>query len=107
VQEALPRSTKQEDDLGSRRRPKRAKEVASKADVGGEGTRHQAYTPSFPHFSISSNLFRSSCSSVSKTLLSIYRIKHAHETPLLIVKPLNTYHKALDSRGGDFSRIPD
>jgi hypothetical protein len=60
--------------------------------------------PSFPHFSISSNLFTSSCSSVSKTLLSIYRIKHAHETRLLIVKPLNTYHKALDSRGGDFSR---
>ena len=93
-----------------RRRPKRAKEVASKADVGGEGTRHQVYTPSFPDFSFSSNLFKSSCSSILKTPFSIYRIKHAHETPLLTVKPLlivrslNTYHKALDSRGGDFSR---
>ncbi|MCJ7430570.1 hypothetical protein MUO83_05085, partial [Candidatus Bathyarchaeota archaeon] len=70
---------------------------------GEEGMRHQVYAPSFPHFSISSSLFKSSCSSIFETLLSIYRIKRAHETPLLIVKPLNTYYKALDSRGGDFS----
>jgi len=37
-----------------------------------------------------------------KHFLSIYRIKRAHETPLLIVKSLNTYYKALDSRGGGF-----
>jgi hypothetical protein len=61
VQEALPRSTKQEDYLGTpNTAQKKAKEVASKADVGGEGIRHQVYTPSFPHFSISSNLFKSS-----------------------------------------------
>jgi hypothetical protein len=107
VQEVLPRSTKQEDDLGTpNTAKKKAKEVASKADVDGEGTRHQVYTPSFSHFSISSNLFRSSSSSVSKTLLSIYRIKRVHETPLLIVKPLNTYYKALDSRGGGFPHTP-
>ena len=41
VQEALPRSTKQEDDLGTpNTAQKKAKEVASKADVGGE--RHKA-----------------------------------------------------------------
>jgi hypothetical protein len=48
--------------------PKKAKEAASKANVGGEGIRHRVYTPSFPHFSISSNLFKSSCSSIFKTL---------------------------------------
>jgi hypothetical protein len=74
--------------------------------VNGEGTRHQFCTSSFSHFSISSNLFRSSSSSVSKTLLSIYRIKRVHETQLLIVKPLKTYYKALDSRGGVFPHTP-
>jgi len=49
------------------------------------------------------NLFESSCSSIFKTPLSIFRIKRVHETPLLIVKPLSTYYEALDSRGGDFS----
>jgi hypothetical protein len=49
VQETLPRSTKQEEDLGARIRPKKAKGVESKADVAradvnGEDTRHQAYT---------------------------------------------------------------
>ena len=33
-------------------RPKKAKEVASKTDVGAEGVRHQAYTLSLPHFFI-------------------------------------------------------
>jgi len=38
VQEALSRSSKQEDYLAiPNTAPKRAKEVASKADVGGEG----------------------------------------------------------------------
>jgi len=50
VQEALPRSTKQEEDLGTPNTAQKAKEVASKADVGGEGIRHQVYTPSFPPF---------------------------------------------------------
>jgi hypothetical protein len=33
-------------------RPKKAKEGASKTDVGAEGVRHQAYTLSLPHFFI-------------------------------------------------------
>ena len=107
VQETFPRSAKQKGYLGiPTTAQKKAEKVASKADVGEEGTRHQHCTPSFPHFSISSNLSRSSSSSVSKTLLSIHGIKRMHETPLLIVKPLNTYYEALDSRGGGFPRNP-
>jgi hypothetical protein len=65
VQEVLPRSTKQEDYLGTpNTAKKKAKEVASKADVGGETIRHQVYTLSFPHFSFSFNLFKSSCSPI-------------------------------------------
>ena len=49
MQEALPRSAKQEDYLATPdTAPKRAKEVASKADVGGEGVRHQVYRPLIP-----------------------------------------------------------
>jgi hypothetical protein len=51
VQEVLPRSTKQEDDLGTpNTAQKKAKEVASNVDVGGEGIRHQVYTPHSPIF---------------------------------------------------------
>ena len=42
MQEVLPRSTKQEDDLDtSNKTQKKAKEVATEVDVGGEGIRHQ------------------------------------------------------------------
>ena len=51
MQEALPRSTKQEDDLGTlNTAQKKAKEVASKADVSGEGIRPQVCTPHSPIF---------------------------------------------------------
>jgi hypothetical protein len=67
VQEALPRSSKQEDYLGTpNTAQKKAKKVASKTDVGGEGTSHQFCTPLFSHFSIFSNHFKSSCSSIFK-----------------------------------------
>ena len=57
-----------------RRRPKKAKEVASKADVGGKGIRHQAYTPLIPPFF---NLARAKVlvHLFLNTLLSIYRMK--------------------------------
>jgi hypothetical protein len=67
VQEAIPRSTKQEDNLGT---PNAAQERQKKPQVKAtwvEKAQGIKFTPSsFPHFSISSNLFKSSCSSTFK-----------------------------------------
>jgi hypothetical protein len=76
VQEALPRSTKQEEDLGTpNTAQKRQKGVVSKADVSGEGIRHQVYTPSFPIFSISSSLMTFLLPKALPLVLSLYKKK--------------------------------
>ena len=76
MQEALPRSIKQEEDLGTpNMAQKKAKEVASKADVGGEGIRHQVYTPSFPIFSISPSLMIFLLPKALPLVLSLYKKK--------------------------------
>jgi len=69
VQEVLPRSTKQEDDLGTpNTAQKKAKEVASNADVGGEGIK---FTP--PHSPIFQSLLI-----FSKVLVHLF-FKHFFE----------------------------
>jgi hypothetical protein len=76
VQEVLPRSTKQEDDLGT---PNATQKRQKKLQVDPMWVKKAwgiKFTPSsFPHFSISFSLFKSSCSSIFETVLSIYRIK--------------------------------
>jgi hypothetical protein len=78
VQEALPRSTKQEDYLGTPNTAQNmAKEVSSKADVWG---RHKASilpSPISPFFDFF-QFFKSSYSSILKTF-SIHGIKRAQD----------------------------
>ena len=77
VQEALPRSTKQEDYLGTPNTAQKDKRSRKKSRCGWRRHKASILHPAFPHFSISSNLFKSSCSSIFKPPLSIYRIKRA------------------------------
>jgi hypothetical protein len=72
VQEALPRSTEQEDDLDTPNTAQKRQKKSQAKLMWVEKAQGIKFTPSFPHFSISSNLFKSSCSSIPKTLLSIH-----------------------------------
>jgi hypothetical protein len=81
VQEALPRSTKQEAYLGTPNTAKKRQKKSQAKPMWVEKAQGIKLTPpSFPHFSISSNLLKSSCSSISKTPLSIYKIKCPYDT---------------------------
>jgi hypothetical protein len=69
--EALPKRVKQEDDLGTLTDGSKKAKAANKTSVGGESIWHQFWTLAFSHFSIFSGLFKSSLTSIFKTLLSI------------------------------------
>jgi len=67
VQEALPRSTKQEDYLGTpNTAQKRQKKSQAKPMLVEKAQGINFAPPLFSHFSISSNHFKSSCSSIFK-----------------------------------------